>query len=97
MRKMRLLLVTLSLILGITGTCTFAEYLPLAGDGQQLKGVSQLAWWGGIYPEYCLPGAMKLVDAEGRECAKADNSGSESGEELPVKIRFKYLSFLNEW
>ena len=84
MRKMRLLLLTMSLILGFTGTAVFARYLP----EPQPEEVSQMAWWGGVYPEYCLPGAVKLVGAEEEKNCR--------DEKLPVKIHFKYLTFLND-
>ena len=50
--------------------------------------VEQAAWWGGLYPEYCLPGAMEKVEAE--------QEAEEEEESVPVKIRFKYLTFLND-
>jgi hypothetical protein len=46
-----------------------------------------MAWWGGIYPEYCLSGAMEAVGEEDTDSARA---------ELQVKVCFKYLTFLNE-
>lgn len=81
MKKIQTLLLILSLLLGITGTAVFSQPLP----APRLDGTIQLAWWGGLYPEYCLPSAMELVEGE----------APEEGEELPVKLSFKYLTFLN--
>ena len=50
--------------------------------------LAQMAWWGGMYPEYCLPGAMEAVGEE------AEDGGKESSEPQ-VKVCFKYLTFLN--
>lgn len=86
LKKTELLLVLLSLFLGAAGTALFAEPLPAPA----VTGTSQLAWWGGMYPEYCLPGAMHLVEGEGTEEWEASDS------EIPVKLSFKYLTFLNQ-
>lgn len=79
--RMQLLLLFLSLVIGGTGTYVFAREFPVCHPAP----MAQMAWWGGVYPEYCLPGAVVLV-------------GEDDGEEMepPVKIRFKYLTFLNE-
>lgn len=80
--RMRLLLLVFSLIIGGAGTCLFAPELPVCAPAP----MAQMAWWGGVYPEYCLPGAVTLVGEEdGREEA-----------EIPLKVRFKYLTFLNQ-
>ncbi len=87
--RVRLWILTLSLIFGITGTLAFAKERPLQQEICQ-ESLSQLAWWGGLYPEYCLPGAMRLVDERKQEAV------SEGDAERSVKICFKYLSFLNK-
>ena len=46
-----------------------------------------MAWWGGVYPEYCLSGAVEAVEEEA-------DSAQET--EKQVRIRFKYLTFLND-
>lgn len=84
MRRMKLLILAISLTLGLAGTCIF----PVRLSCPQPKTVSMTAWWGGLYPEYCLPGAMEL---KGEEDAQY---GEE--QEISVKIRFKYLTFLND-
>ena len=79
MKKMKLFLTALSLILGLAGTYAFAPYLP---EPRPVY-VSYAAWWGGVYPEYCLPDAVEQTEEE------------VQGEEVHVRIRFKYLTFLN--
>jgi hypothetical protein len=81
MERARVLILVLSLVFGITGACVLAEYEP------EFQAVhrEERAWWGALYPEYVLPGAMRLVGEE--------EQGSEG---LPVKIRFKYMRFLNQ-
>lgn len=83
MNKLKALLLFLSLILGAVGTYTFAPYsyepTPIRNE--------RVAWWSGLYPEYCIPDATHLVEEE---------QSIHSQEEIPVKIRFKYLTFLNE-
>lgn len=81
--RMQLLILTLSLIIGGAGTYICAGQLPVCSPAP----LAQMAWWGGVYPEYCLPGAMEAVGEE-------ETDGTEK--EIPVKIRFKYLTFLNE-
>jgi len=92
MRKAKLLILTLSLIFGFTGTYRFSPYLPVAG----IDVMTQKAWWGGIYPEYCLPGAMELIGTEYSTDDERYRKLSEDKTELPVKIRFKYLTFFND-
>lgn len=81
--RIQLLLLTLSVIIGgsVTGMC--AKQLPVCAPAP----LTQMAWWGGIYPEYSLTGAMEAVGAE--------EAGSEETM-APVRIRFKYLTFLNK-
>lgn len=79
--RIQLILLVLSLIIGGAGTYFFARELPMCDSAP----MAQLAWWGGVYPEYCLPGAVALV---------GEDDGGKT--EMPVKIRFKYLTFLNE-
>ena len=83
MKRIQLFLLGLSLVFGIAGTCLSGSYEPVPCPEHR----QQLAWWGGLYPEYCIPGAMEL---------KEGGEGAEPGEEPAVKIRFKYLTFFNE-
>lgn len=85
--RVQLLLLILSVILGAAGTFLFAGQLPACSPAPMV----QMAWWGGIYPEYCLPGAMEAVEEEE---AEVDEEVEES--EIRVRVRFKYLTFLNE-
>lgn len=82
MKRSELAVLLLSLILGFAGTCFYAEHM----EAPSPVYTEQTAWWGGLYPEYCLPGAMEAVETE---------DGGEKPKAAPVKIRFKYLSFLN--
>ncbi len=82
--RIKMLLLALSLLLGTAGTYVFADYLPVCSPAP----LAQMAWWGGMYPEYCLPGAMEAVGEE------AEDGGKESSEPQ-VKVCFKYLTFLN--
>lgn len=79
--RVQLLLLILSFAIGGIGTYVSAGTFPVCRPVP----MAQMAWWGGVYPEYCLPGAVVLV-------------GEDDGEETepPVRIRFKYLTFLNE-
>lgn len=81
--RIQLLLLVLSVIIGGAGTFMCARELPVCSPAP----LAQMAWWGGIYPEYCLPGAMEAVGEE-----DTDNTVTD----IPVKVRFKYLTFLNE-
>lgn len=81
--RMQLLLLILSLIIGGIGTYVFSGELPVCRPAP----MAQMAWWGGVYPEYCLPGAVVLAGEE-------DNDSEEM--EPQVRIRFKYLTFLND-
>ena len=107
----------LSLLLGFVGTCLYAgigtdtdtgiagaavtgaeAYAPLRRE--------QAAWWGGLYPDYCLPGAMEAVEPErdgtpeasgvSNQGSPGETSGADGAGACRVKIRFKYLTFLNE-
>ena len=79
----QLLLLFLSLSIGAAGTYLCAGKLPACGPAP----MAQLAWWGGVYPEYCLSGAVEAVEEEA-------DSAQET--EKQVRIRFKYLTFLND-
>lgn len=101
MKRSEIVILLLSLTLGFAGTCLYAEY---AGLPEPVR-VEQTAWWGGLYPEYCLPGAMERIEEEepGTGAGSFTDGGKTSGESAdsretaaPVKIRFKYLPFLNE-
>lgn len=81
MKKVRLGILLLSLTLGIVGTYATLPYFPSESPARR----EQLAWWGGLYPEYCLPGAMELKGEETRE----------ESEKIPVRLSFRYLTFLN--
>lgn len=69
-RHGELALLILSLLLGAVGTCLYAGYVQKSKPVR----VEQTAWWGGLYPDYCMPGAV----------------------EKEVRIRFRYLTFLNQ-
>ena len=58
------------LLLGAVGTCLYAGYVQKSNPVR----VEQTAWWCGLYPDYCMPGAA----------------------EKEVRIRFRYLTFLNQ-
>lgn len=92
MRKMKLLVLAVSLTLGFTGTFVFSSRL----SSPQPEAVAALAWWGGLYPEYCLPGVMELKGE--KDCSRVQENEELYGQEteIPVKIRFKYLTFLND-
>ena len=79
----QLLLLFLSLSIGAAGTYLCAGKLPVCSPAP----MAQLAWWGGVYPEYCLSGAVEAVEEEA-------DSAQET--EKQVRIRFKYLTFLND-
>ena len=81
--RIQLLLLILSMIIGGAGTCMCARRFPVCSPAP----LAQMAWWGGIYPEYCLSGAMEAVGEGDTDSARA---------ELQVKVCFKYLTFLNE-
>ncbi|MCI8598233.1 MAG: hypothetical protein HFJ10_07320 [Lachnospiraceae bacterium] len=83
MNKLKISLLTLSFILGIAGTYTFAPYSYKPNPARY----ERVSWWSGLYPEYCIPDATHLVEGD---------QSYDSQEEIPVKIRFKYLTFLNE-
>ena len=110
----------LSLLLGFAGTCLYAGHAGIGtGTDTGIAGAAvtgaeayaplrreQAAWWGGLYPDYCLPGAMEAVEPEQDgtpEASGVSNQGSPGetfGADVTgacrVKIRFKYLTFLNE-
>lgn len=62
-KRSELIIWILSLILGFTGTCLYAEHAGLPSPAR----VEQAAWWGGLYPEYCLPGAMEKLRRNRRQ------------------------------
>ena len=110
----------LSLLLGFAGTCLYAEHAGIGtGTDTGIAGAAvtgaeayaplrreQAAWWGGLYPDYCLPGAMEAVEPEqdgtpeasgvSNQGSPGETSGADGTGDSRVKIRFKYLTFLNE-
>lgn len=52
-RHGELVLLLLALLMGAAGTCLYGIY---AQEPEPVR-VEQTAWWGGLYPEYCMPGA----------------------------------------
>ena len=110
----------LSLLLGFVGTCLYAGHAGIGTDtdtgiaGAAVTGAEayaplrreQAAWWGGLYPDYCLPGAMEAVEPErdgtpeasgvSNQGSPGETSGADGAGDSRVKIRFKYLTFLNE-
>ena len=110
----------LSLLLGFAGTCLYAGRAGIGtGTDTGIAGAAvpgaeayaplrreQAAWWGGLYPDYCLPGAMEAVEPEqdgtpeasgvSNQGSPGDTSGADGAGACRVKIRFKYLTFLNE-
>ena len=112
----------LSLLLGFVGTCLYAGHAGIGTDtdtdtgiaGAAVTGVEayaplrreQAAWWGGLYPDYSLPGAMEAVEPErdgtpeasgvSNQGSPGETSGADGAGACRVKIRFKYLTFLNE-
>lgn len=81
--KMQLLILALSVAIGGTGTFLYAGRLSQCSPAP----MALMAWWGGIYPEYCLSEAVEAVE-------EAADSDQET--EKQVRIRFKYLTFLND-
>ena len=79
MKRLKFLITALSLALGFAGTCAFAPYVYTPRPVQTFY----TAWWGGIYPEYGTADALEQTEGEIPEG------------EVRVKIRFKYLTFLN--
>lgn len=89
-----LMLLVVSLLLGFGGTCLYAEH---AGLPDPVR-TEYAAWWGGLYPEYCLPGAMEMETDAFPESAGETGRGTETGQrsgDACVEIRFRYLKFLN--
>ena len=110
----------LSLLLGFAGTCLYAGHAGIGtGTDTGIAGAAvtgaeayallrreQAAWWGGLYPDYCLPGAMEAVEPErdgtpeasgvSNQGSPGETSGADGTGDSRVKIRFKYLTFLNE-
>lgn len=110
----------LSLLLGFAGTCLYAGHAGIGtGTDTGIAGAAvigaeayaplrreQAAWWGGLYPDYCLPGAMEAVEPEqdgtpeasgvSNQGSPGETSGADGAGDSRVKIRFKYLTFLNE-
>ena len=110
----------LSLLLGFAGTCLYAGHAGIGtGTDTGIAGAAvtgaeayaplrreQAAWWGGLYPGYCLPGAMEAVEPErdgtpeasgiSNQGSPGETSGADVTGACRVKIRFKYLTFLNE-
>lgn len=81
--KMQMLILALSMIIGGAGTFLCGVRMPECAPAP----MAQMAWWGGIYPEYCLSGAVEAVGED----------EDDSWETEPrVKICFKYLTFLND-
>ncbi len=79
MKQIKLLILALSLSLGFLGTCALAPYVYGPSPAQ----TSCTAWWGGIYPEFGTADALE------------EGEGEVPGGDVQVKIRFKYLTFLN--
>lgn len=110
----------LSLLLGFAGTCLYAGHAGIGtGTDTGIAGAAetgaeayaplrreQAAWWGGLYPDYCLTGAMEAVEPEqdgtpeasgvSNQGSPGETSGADGAGDSRVKIRFKYLTFLNE-
>ena len=112
----------LSLLLGFAGTCLYAGHAGIGTGTDTDTGIAgaaetgaeayaplrreQAAWWGGLYPDYCLPGAMEAVEQEqdgtpeasgiSNQGSPGETSGADGAGACRVKIRFKYLTFLNE-
>lgn len=110
----------LSLLLGFAGTCLYAGHAGIGtGTDTGIAGAAvtgaeayaplrreQAAWWGGLYPDYCLPGSMEAVEPErdgtpeasgvSNQGSPGETSGADGAGDSRVKIRFKYLTFLNE-
>lgn len=110
----------LSLLLGFAGTCLYAGHAGIGtGTDTGIAGAAvtgaevyaplrreQAAWWGGLYPDYCLPGAMEAVEPErdgtpeasgvSNQGSPGETSGADGAGDSRVKIRFRYLTFLNE-
>ena len=81
--KMQLLILALSVMIGGAGTFLYAGRVAQCSPAP----MALMALWGGVYPEYCLSGAVEAVEEEA-------DSAQET--EKQVRIRFKYLTFLND-
>lgn len=82
-----------SLLLGFAGTCLYAEH---ARFPEPLH-TEYSAWWGGLYPQYCFPGAMEAVSPyEDRAQDTGDAAAGGQTRDERVEIRLKYLTFLNK-
>lgn len=119
-KRLELAVWILSLLLGFAGTCLYAGHAGIGTGtdigiaGATVTGAEayaplrreQAAWWGGLYPDYCLPGAMEAVEPEqdgtpeasgvSNQGSPGETSGADGAGDSRVKIRFKYLTFLNE-
>ena len=119
-KRLELAVWILSLLLGCAGTCLYAGHAGIGtGTDTGIAGAAvtgaeayaplrreQAAWWGGLYPDYCLPGAMEAVEPErdgtpeasgiSNQGSPGETSGADGAGDSRVKIRFKYLTFLNE-
>ena len=119
-KRLELAVWILSLLLGFAGTCLYAGHAGIGtGTDTGIAGATvtgaeayaplrreQAAWWGGLYPDYCLPGAMEAVEPErdgtpeasgiSNQGSPGETSGADGAGDRRVKTRFKYLRFLNE-
>lgn len=119
-KRLELAVWILSLLLGFAGTCLYAGHAGIGtGTDTGIAGAAvtgaeayaplrreQAAWWGGLYPDYCLPGSMEAVEPErdgtpeasgvSNQGSPGETSGADGAGDSRVKIRFKYLTFLNE-
>lgn len=103
-RRLELAVLLLSVLIGAWGTAAYgakAGYGVKAGYGGQelsFRHTEQAAWWGGLYPEYCLPPALEQRDGKAVSRSEAGFGEKSAGgeEQVSVQIQFKYLKFLNE-
>lgn len=102
MRRVNIISLILSFVIGFTGTFAFLPYEAQVVSRQQTTieiPLDCLAWWGALYPQYGVSNARKLVKVKnfGTESLTPENKQQTSDiEKIPVKICFKYLTFLND-
>lgn len=97
-RRLELIVLLLSVLIGAWGTAAYGARAGCGGQELSFRHTEQAAWWGGLYPEYCLPPALEQRDGKAVSRSEAGFGEKSTGgeEQVSVQIQFKYLKFLNE-